>query len=54
MTRMGMGAYDTPKAYLDAQLTYEHPAERDALSRAQGAQERLFRISLLRRRRALR
>lgn len=29
MTRMGMGAYDRPKAYLDAQCTYEHPADGD-------------------------
>ena len=34
MTRMGMGAYDTPKAYLDAQLTYEHPAADETPFRA--------------------
>ena len=29
MTRPGMGQHNTPKAYLDAQLTYEHPAKDD-------------------------
>lgn len=30
MTRAGMGAYTTPKAYLDAQFTYDHEATADA------------------------
>jgi len=29
MTRMAMGGHETPKAYLDAQLTYERKAEGD-------------------------
>ncbi|MDT0576382.1 hypothetical protein RM533_09300 [Croceicoccus sp. F390] len=29
MTHMGMGGHETPKAYLDAQLTYERRAEGD-------------------------
>lgn len=34
MTRLGMAPYETPKAYLDAQLTYERPATGETPFRA--------------------